>query len=102
MTQLNPLAGVQIGVREIYDLLLATDRKVDQMRGEVSQVAQAHGELATDLTDHEARIRALERGRWPLPSNAPRAWPWTGSSARPRGAPPGSDHPLSVAAVRRS
>jgi hypothetical protein len=70
VTQLDPLAGVQIGAREIYDLLLATDRKVDQMRGEVSQVAQAHGELSADLNDHESRIRALERGRWPLPSLA--------------------------------
>ncbi|MEV7011533.1 hypothetical protein [Streptosporangium sp. NPDC051022] len=72
MTQLDPLGlgPVQIGAREIYDLLLATDRKVDGIRAEVSQVAQAHGELVADHADHEARIRALERGRWPLPSIA--------------------------------
>ncbi|WP_113699195.1 hypothetical protein [Nonomuraea lactucae] len=70
MTQLDPLGPVQIGAREIYDQLLATDRKVDAVRGEVQQVAQAHGELLKDLTDHETRIRVLERGRWPLPSLA--------------------------------
>ncbi|MER7363563.1 hypothetical protein [Nonomuraea wenchangensis] len=70
MTQLDPLGPVTIGAREIYDQLLATDRKVDGIRGEVAQVAQAHGELTKDLADHEARIRALERGRWPLPSLA--------------------------------
>ncbi|MFJ2029416.1 hypothetical protein [Streptosporangium sp. NPDC087985] len=67
---LDPLGPVQIGAREIYDQLLQTDRKVDAVRGEVAQVAQAHGELVNDLTDHESRIRALERSRWPLPSLA--------------------------------
>lgn len=70
MTQLDPLGPVTIGAREIYDQLLATDKKVDGIRGEVQQVAQAHGEMTKDLADHEARIRALERGRWPLPSAA--------------------------------
>ncbi|MET7333262.1 hypothetical protein [Nonomuraea sp. NPDC005650] len=70
MTQLDPLGPVTIGAREIYDQLLATDRKVDGIRGEVAQVAQAHGELVKDAADHEARIRTLERGRWPLPSLA--------------------------------
>ncbi|WP_207757059.1 hypothetical protein [Nonomuraea cypriaca] len=70
MSQLDPLGPVTIGAREIYDQLLATDRKVDGIRGEVAQVAQAHGEIAKDMTDHEARIRNLERGRWPLPSLA--------------------------------
>lgn len=67
---LDPLGPVQIGAREIYDQLLQTDRKVDAVRSEVAQVARAHGELVADLTDHEARIRTLERGRWPLPSVA--------------------------------
>ncbi|GHH67665.1 hypothetical protein GCM10017673_15040 [Streptosporangium violaceochromogenes] len=66
----DPLGPVTIGAREIYDLLLATDRKVDNIRAEVAQVASGHGELVADHADHEARIRALERGRWPLPSVA--------------------------------
>jgi hypothetical protein len=70
VTQLDPLGPVTIGAREIYDQLLATDRKVDGIRGEVAQVANGHGELTKDLADHEARIRNLERGRWPLPSLA--------------------------------
>ncbi|MFI6904897.1 hypothetical protein ACIBKY_26790 [Nonomuraea sp. NPDC050394] len=70
MTQPDPLGPVQIGAREIYDQLLQTDRKLDKIDGKVEQVAQAHGELAKDLSDHESRIRTLERGRWPLPSLA--------------------------------
>lgn len=70
MTQIDPLGPVTIGAREIYDQLLATDRKIDGVRGEVAQVAAAHGELVKDTADHEARIRALERSRWPLPSLA--------------------------------
>ncbi|MFI6534197.1 hypothetical protein ACIBHY_17180 [Nonomuraea sp. NPDC050547] len=70
MTQPDPLGPVQIGAREIYDQLLQTDRKLDKIDGKVEQVAQAHGELAKDMNDHEGRIRVLERGRWPLPSLA--------------------------------
>ncbi|MEV4457002.1 hypothetical protein [Microbispora sp. NPDC049633] len=67
---LDPLGPVTIGAREIYDLLLRTDRKVDQIDSKVEQVATAHAATVTDLADHESRIRALERGRWPLPSVA--------------------------------
>ena len=67
---IDPLGPVHIGAREIYDQLLATDRKVDGIRSEVAQVASAHGELAADMNDHEARLRVLERSRWPLPSLA--------------------------------
>ncbi|MBG0830501.1 hypothetical protein HS041_22325 [Planomonospora sp. ID67723] len=59
----DPLGPIQIGAREIYDQLVSTDRKVDT-------IIAAHAEVIKDLGDHESRIRALERGRWPLPSLA--------------------------------
>lgn len=66
----TPLGPVQIGAREIYDQLLRTDRKVDGIGGQVERVVAAQSELMQDLADHEARLRSLERARWPLPSLA--------------------------------
>jgi TolA-binding protein len=66
----EPLGPVTIGAREIYDELRSVSGKVDQLGSKVDQVASAHEDMRADLTDHEARIRVLERGRWPLPSLA--------------------------------
>lgn len=66
----DPLGPVHIGAREIYDKLLDVGGKVDRLDGKVEQTAGAHSEMAKDLSDHEARLRTLERSRWPLPSLA--------------------------------
>jgi len=58
----DPLA-VQITGREIYDRLVL-------MHGDLQRVAHDVSAIRGDVEDHEARIRALERGRWPLPSIA--------------------------------
>lgn len=60
MAELGP---VQIGAREIYDKLLELDKKVDK-------IATRYDEVWKKLHDHEARVRDLEKGRWPLPSLA--------------------------------
>lgn len=58
-----PLGPVEIGAREIYDLVQA-------LRGDVRDLcSDVHGQ-DRDLADHEARLRVLERGRWPLPALA--------------------------------
>ena len=54
---------VVIGLKEIYDALLRLDATVATL------VTQG-GETSRDLIDHEARLRSLEKGRWPLPSVA--------------------------------
>lgn len=54
---------IVITAREIYDAVLRLTGKVDV------SIAQQE-ETSKDLTDHEARIRALERTRWPLPTIA--------------------------------
>lgn len=59
----DPLGGVSIGAREIYDEVKEVGRKVDRL-------VDAHDEIRQDVADHETRIRSLERGRWPLPSIA--------------------------------
>ena len=62
-TQFDPLAGVQIGAREIYDELKTVGVKVDHVSSQLDGVV-------ADVADHETRLRALERSRWPLPSLA--------------------------------
>lgn len=70
MTQFDPLPGVQIGAREIYDELKTVGSKVDKVDLKVDQVDSKVDGVVSEVADHENRIRALERGRWPLPSLA--------------------------------
>jgi hypothetical protein len=63
----DPLGPVVITVREIYDQLVRLTTAVEGL-------LKDHGDTVTRLaelrTDHETRLRALERARWPLPSIA--------------------------------
>lgn len=59
----DPLGTVTITAREIYDAVL-------QLKGSVDAQNAHLDELASDVHDHESRIRSLEKGRWPLPSVA--------------------------------
>lgn len=60
----DPLGPVVvIGLKEIYDQLLRLTTQVEILIGD-----QRDTEARTQ--DHEARLRALERGRWPLPALA--------------------------------
>lgn len=52
---------VVIGAREVYDAVLRLTTKVDTQTGLLA-------ELTDQRADHEKRLRALERGRWPLPA----------------------------------
>ncbi|GGK32255.1 hypothetical protein GCM10010124_26290 [Pilimelia terevasa] len=59
----DPLGPVTITPRDIYDQLV-------QLRSAVERLIDAEADTGKKLDDHEARIRGLERGRWPLPSLA--------------------------------
>ncbi|MFD3573839.1 hypothetical protein [Streptomyces sp. NPDC058644] len=48
------LGAVNIGAREIYDQLVA-------MREEVRSSTQSHAAVAEKLSDHEDRLRSVER-----------------------------------------
>ncbi|WP_233512495.1 hypothetical protein [Micromonospora deserti] len=63
MTAPDPLGPVVITARDIYDALIKLTDTVNKLVGQGS----GHDD---DIRDHEDRIRALERGRWPLPSLA--------------------------------
>jgi hypothetical protein len=60
---IDPLGPVTIGAREIYDELKTVGVKVDHVSSQLDGVV-------ADVADHETRLRALERSRWPLPSLA--------------------------------
>ncbi|MFI2426495.1 hypothetical protein ACH5A7_20765 [Streptomyces sp. NPDC018955] len=40
------------------------------METKLDGIGQGLTELGKDVSDHESRLRALERARWPLPSVA--------------------------------
>lgn len=71
-------AGVRISLEAIYnqlirlatrvDAVLAKHERLDQMVAEHDIELRPLAGAADRLTDHEARLRQLERGRWPLTS----------------------------------
>jgi len=66
----DQLGPVTIGAREIYDELKTVGGKVDKVDSKVDGVDSKVDGVVTEVADHETRIRALEKGRWPLPSLA--------------------------------
>lgn len=58
---MEPLSGVVITSREIYDAVVRLTGRVDVLIEQQTAVRE-------DLQDHEARLRSLERSRWPLPA----------------------------------
>lgn len=70
--------GVVITLTDIYAQLITLSAKVDGVlaaHAGMERTLSAHDAdlrplagVATDVADHEARLRNLERGRWPLPA----------------------------------
>lgn len=71
---MEPLPGVIITAREIYDAVV-------RLTGRMDVLIEQHNGMAQDLrdhevradtrhADHESRLRSLEKARWPLPSLA--------------------------------
>lgn len=50
-------------MRALHDALTRIDVKLDGLR-------ERDADADVTLTDHESRLRVLERGRWPLPALA--------------------------------
>jgi hypothetical protein len=61
-----PEGAVVITTADIYRQLIELTREMSELRGAVAKLA----EREKDIDDHESRLRALERGRWPLPALA--------------------------------
>ena len=58
---MDPLPGVVITSREIYDAVV-------RLTGRVDVVIEQQNHTAQMAQDHETRLRAVERSRWPLHS----------------------------------
>ena len=74
MTGFDPLPGVVITAREIYDSVVRLTGRLDvliEQHTAMSQDLRDH-EIRADTrhNDHESRLRSLEKARWPLPSLA--------------------------------
>jgi hypothetical protein len=59
----EPLGGVVITSREIYDAVV-------RLTGRVDVLIEQQNQTAHTSQDHESRMRSLEKSRWPLPSVA--------------------------------
>jgi hypothetical protein len=57
------LTGVVISSREIYDAVVRLTGRVDVLITQTEALKQ-------DISDHENRIRNLEKARWPIPTVA--------------------------------
>lgn len=55
----QPALVVEIGLKEIYDQLVSLNTKTEVMIGDLK-------DLVKQAEDHEQRLRALERNRWPM------------------------------------
>lgn len=71
---MEPLGGITITAREIYDAVVRLTGRVDvlieQHNNVVSDLQQHEQRADARYADHEGRLRSLEKARWPLPSLA--------------------------------
>ncbi|MES9522478.1 hypothetical protein [Streptomyces capoamus] len=65
-----PDSGVYIPPAQMYQELRSLSDGLTRVETKLDGIAQGLTEVGKDVADHETRIRALERGRWPLPSLA--------------------------------
>jgi hypothetical protein len=63
MTTGEALGPIIVTSREVYDAVVRLTGRVDVLISQQSSTQQ-------DVADHEARLRSLEKSRWPLPSVA--------------------------------
>lgn len=59
----QPMPGVVIDAKEIYDAVV-------RLTGRVDVLIVQHDEMKTRMQDLESRVRMLEAARWPLPALA--------------------------------
>jgi hypothetical protein len=62
--------GVYIPPAQMYQELRSLSDGLVRVETKLDGIGQGLTELGKDVADHETRIRALEKGRWPLPSLA--------------------------------
>ena len=66
MTPQDP--GVYIPPAQMYQELRSLSDGLTRVETKLDGIGQGLTELGKDVADHESRLRALERARWPLPT----------------------------------
>lgn len=62
--------GVYISSAQMYQEMRALHDAVTRVETKLDGLRDDNAAVREDLADHEMRLRALERGRWPLPTVA--------------------------------
>lgn len=62
--------GVYISPAQMYQEVRGLAQAVNRIESKVDSFLDETKDIRGDLSDHEQRIRTLERGRWPLPTIA--------------------------------
>ncbi|MGW7435722.1 hypothetical protein [Streptomyces sp. NPDC054849] len=63
-----PDPGVYISPAQMYQEVRGLAQAVGRIESKIDGVLNETKEIRGDLSDHEMRIRTLERSRWPLPT----------------------------------
>ncbi len=61
-----PPGSVVITTTQMYDELRAVHHIVTDTRSALDRIVDSVSDTRADVTDHETRIRALERSRWAI------------------------------------
>ncbi|MGX1514992.1 hypothetical protein [Streptomyces collinus] len=64
----TPETGVYISNGQMYQELRTLSDGVTRVETKLDGIAQGLTEVSKDITDHETRLRTLERARWPMPT----------------------------------
>lgn len=64
----TPDPGVYISPAQMYQEVRGLAEAVGRIETKIDGILDETKDIRGDLADHEARIRALEKGRWPLPT----------------------------------
>ncbi|MCZ7414325.1 hypothetical protein [Streptomyces sp. WMMC897] len=70
MTPPEEGAGVYISLPQMYAEVRGLAQTVSRIEHKLDGLLDETRDIRTDMQDHETRLRALERSRWPLPSLA--------------------------------
>ncbi len=65
-----PPGSVVITTTQMYDELRAVHQVVTGTQSALDRIADSVTDTRSDVTDHEVRIRALERSRWAIGGTA--------------------------------
>ncbi|MEU2450044.1 hypothetical protein OG264_16150 [Streptomyces xanthophaeus] len=63
-----PDPGVYISPAQMYQEVRGLAQAVGRIESKIDGILDETKDIRTDLSDHEMRIRTLERSRWPLPT----------------------------------